>query len=462
MRWEQAFRQLKKADQALAEAFDAFYHQLDSDAQSRVQVCVKSYPFTARILDTGTPYWPGPAKVDDDYIVAKGVPFAVILSKSCEIFEYTIPLLPKSPRPTALLSKGDCIGLFELFDNADASAHGGKPDWNISAGSVNIRNLVNFNIAGTINKLKKLFGNFDADRFRKCPTLSEKATYIPQIEAELSDWKVDLLYFNRAWFQYLFEHEESATRMGAAASRLKNALYGAGWRSVSRIRAANTSFMRFFSPGLRTNADMHLVESSHDFTAMVADAVYSRMPVFVLDRDGDDVAPIEALCQTLLAPFMDDPIAIKPAYLDPNNSYNVGYLPLDYVSAYIVSRTGVRFGLSNQSTRHRIVSMVEKIRNASDLVLDEQVDLPILARLDEMLDHISFRVPSTGSASNGNARTNTEFRLSLNTSHTRTRSIEQMDLATEDFFQPYLKELENQRCEFFRTSARIQAYRPGR
>ncbi|NJO38405.1 MAG: hypothetical protein HC871_13375 [Rhizobiales bacterium] len=138
---------MRLASPTLASAFGRFYRQLDDNARARIKVCIRSYPFTARILDTGTPYWPDGSKVQDDFIVAKGLPLGVILSRSCEIFDYTIPLLPKSPRPTALLSKGDCIGVFELFDEGDDEAHGGKPDWSISAGSINVRNPVNFNAA---------------------------------------------------------------------------------------------------------------------------------------------------------------------------------------------------------------------------------------------------------------------------------------------------------------------------
>lgn len=454
MRWKEAFKRLRQANQSLAVAFDQFHDQLDDDARAKVQVSLQRYPFTARILDTGTPYWPDKTKIEDGYVVAKGLPVGVILSRSCEIFEYTIPLMPEAPKPTALLFKGDCIGLFELLDQSDSDAHGGQPDWSISAGSTSVRSIVNFDAAGTVRKLQQHFdgSNFDADRFKNCITLSEKAMFIPEMQNLLSDWTVDILFFNKFWFDYLFDYARRTDDVGFAACRLKDELYAAGWRSVSRIRAANTSFMRFFSPGLKNHADMHLVESSHALTVTVADAVYSRTPVYVLDRDGEDVAPVNVICQNMLAPLMEDPIAIRPAYL--GGEHEVGYMPLDFISPYII-----RLGLAGQSIRNRIAALAQKIRNASDFVIDGEIDLPILARLDEFLDNLAFRVPAAQNRTRENGeRASAEFRLFLD----EARNIKPVELELETYLQPSLRKLENRRCEFFRACARISAFRPSR
>ena len=451
MRWQEAFKRLQQANPSLAVAFDRFHDQLDDEARANVQVSLQRYPFASRILDTGTPYWPEGTKIDNDFVVAKGVPFSIILSKSCEIFEYTIPLMPESPKPTALLSKGDCIGLFELFDQRDTDASGGQPDWSISAGSTNVRSIVNFDAAVTLRKLQQRFGGFDTDRFRSSTTLSEKAMFIPEMQHLLSDWTVDLLFFSKSWFDYLFEYERRSDDAAFAACRLRSELYAAGWRSVSRIRAANTSFMRFFSPGLRSNADLHLVESSHALTVTVADVIYSRTPVYVLDRDSEEVAPVNIICSELLSSLMYDPIAIRPAYL--GESHDVGYMPLDFISPYII-----RFGPASHNIRNRIAAIAQKIRNASDSVIDGGVDLPILVELEEFFENVWFRVPAAVSSARGNSdRASAEFRLLLD----EARNIREMDLEQSAYLQPYLYELENQRSDFFRACARICAYRPG-
>lgn len=459
MKWEATRARLKKANSSLADAFDYFYEQLEVDDRNKVGVSLQSYSFTERILDTGVPFWPGRSLVPDEYIVATGMPFGIILSHSCEVFEYTIPLASNLPRPTALLSAGKCIGVFELFDAVDKVSHHSQPDWNICAGSTSIRTTVNMNTGGVRDDLQKIYGSFDFDRFRNCSTLSQKANFIPAIASELQEWKVDLLFFNKYWFDILLDKESDTDRIGFAANRLKNILYAAAWPNLSRIRSTSTSFKPFFSPGLRSSADLPLVESSQAIAATTDDVIYGRMPVYVLDRQSDDVAPVSRLCEMLLEPFMKNPIVLRPSHISTDGPYSVGYLPLDYISPYIVSNKG-KFGAANQSIRARILSRFEMIRNASDLVLAKRVDLPILVDLNKFFDHISFRVPSTQKASKGKDRASTFLRLVLHETADGTRTVVECDIAEEEFFQPYFDTLENSKCEFFRASVRIEAFRP--
>lgn len=447
MRWKEAFSRLHQANPSLADAFDHFYHQLDESDRSKAEVSLQSYPFTAKVLDTGTPYWPDGSMIEDDYVVAKGLPFGVILSRSCEIFEYTIPLMPDSPKPTVLLSKGNCIGLFELLDGNNPQAHGGRPDWSITAGSTSIRSLVNFDGAGTQSQLRKQFGVFDAERFKQRSTLSEKAMFIPGVNERLSYWTVDILFFNKFWFDCLFTSKAPLDERASAAYRLKYELQQAAWGNVSKIRAANTSFMQYFSPGLNTTADMRLVESSYALTSTVADAVYSRSPVYVLDSESEDVAPINAICEELLKPFMKRPLAIRPAYL--GDDYQVGYVPLEFISPYII-----RFGPANHNTRDRIIDIAQKIRTASELAIVKNG--LIFNDIDKFFGSLAFKVPAVNSGRKKVERASVEFKISLDAS----RNIKPQGIDLQDFFCPYMNDLENQRCEFFRSCVRIEVFRP--
>ncbi len=448
MRWEEAFNRLRQADSSLAAAFDQFYHQLEEVDRSKVEVSLQSYPFTTRVLDTGTAYWPDGSKVEDDYVVAKGLPFGVILSRSCEVFEYTIPTMPDSPKPTAILSKGACIGLFELFDHENTEAHGGQPDWSISAGSISIRSLVNFDAAGTQNQLRRLFGTFDTERFKTRTTLSEKAMFIPGARDGLLDWTVDILFFNKFWFDCLSAYKGRSDEEAGAAYVLRDKLYAAAWSNVSRIRAANTSIMRFLSSGLNTNADLSLAMGSYELTSVVTDAVYSRVPIYVIDGHSEDVAPMKFMCEELLKPFMKQPVAIRPAYL--GEDYQVGYMPLEFISPFVL-----QFGPTNHNTRDKIVAMAQRIRNASDSVLDENVDLPILAKLEQLFDNIAFKVPASSSGRRNGDRASAEFKVVLDMS----RNIKEQGIDLREFFNPYLDDLENQRSEFFRACVRINMFR---
>ncbi len=452
--WKLALDRLQNVDPDLADAFDKFYQNVPLKERESLLVFIERYPYARTIVDSGQALLSNGDPFPSGFQVSKTMPFGVVLTRACEVWDRSIARFPGGPRSQTLLYKGDCIGLFELLDKYTPGAHGAEPDWNISSGSINVRCLPNISTKDRINSLRKEYGNFDTENFKRATTLAQRAVIINGFCERIDDWYVDVLYFHDRWFELAFEMTKDEKHKEYAID-LVLMLYSIGWRSESRIRDAHTTLYQYFADDLQHFAgrDLRPLELAYAFLVQIFDVLDKRRPYYILVEKDDEVAPISMLCSGIVDVAQGNEEGgqtkiLRPTYMSEADP--IGYVPLEHISPHVV--TSLRGG-SGKNVRNNVLSMFERIRNASNVAsADGGKAHPLLLELSVLLGQLAFRSPvPTASAEKTNATD--AFRLALDGE--RNRNVTLLDMPEQEFFSPFLTGLDLPRSDFFRSCVKV-------
>jgi len=88
--WDQVRKDFREVRPILFEALDAFYKSVEPKRRSQLTVALSEYYYGEKIIEDGTPYWPGETPPPPEFIIAQGLPLGFILENSCEILEYVV------------------------------------------------------------------------------------------------------------------------------------------------------------------------------------------------------------------------------------------------------------------------------------------------------------------------------------------------------------------------------------
>ncbi len=442
---------LNAVDRELSEALQAFHDALDDGLQAELLVQRVQYPFLARVMHNGQPRGPADDGLGGEYAIAHGLPFGVILENTCEVLD-TVIGGRGATMPQAILGPGSAIGLFELIDSLAGEIRPRRPDWTIVAGSENLYTACAVDRRDFVDHLRRNSEWFDKGLFERRPTIAEKLRVVPSVMKSLQRWSVDVLYFNRAWFDRIAEtftdlpNIDSHVQLRAATRNLLHVLYTRAWRSISSLRSSSAAMYNAFVPPNESLAPNAVILATHafQFFSLIVDILAARRPSFVLDREDSEAGPYRTLCSEFLEAggMVQDLFFMRPAYLGPQ--HQVAFVPLETYLPRI---------FNGRVPNHSILEQLfDQIRYAYERAAKEEqfARLPI-SKAPKIFEYLSFRTPTVGSLKEKKGKpANNCFQVNLHP-HFNLTSINE-----DKFFSPLLPKLDATNTEFFRTSMRVQ------
>jgi hypothetical protein len=445
---------LNAVDRELSEALQAFHDALDDDAQAGLFVQRVQYPFLARIMLNGQSRGPTDDGLGEDYAVAQGLPFGVILNNTCEVLD-TVIGGRGATMPQAILGPGNSIGLFELIDLLAGEKRPRRPDWTIVAGSENLFTACPVDRHDFVERLRRSSTDwFDKGLYERQSGVADKVRLVSSVVESIQNWFVEVLYFNRAWFEKIAQvtadlpNIDTHDRLRATTRNLLHILYTRAWRSIASLRSSSFAMYNAFVPPdepLPPNTVI-LATQAFQFFSLLVDVLGARRPSFIVDREDSDAGPYGTLCSKFLqvGGVERDLFFMRPAYLSPQQS--VAFVPLEtYLPRIFNGRV---------ANREILEQLFDQIRNAYQRAIKKEqfARLPI-SRAPEILECLTFRTPMVGGVKiKKGKRANTCFRVKLHANF----KISYPTISEQEFLSPQLQDLTATNAEFFRTCMRVQ------
>lgn len=379
--WEDAKDRIRLVDEDLKTAFATFHQCLSDKEKDKATVYHCRYRYGDLLIDSGRAFWPGGEKFPEAYVVAKGLPFGLILTKMCDVIEPSVSTNKNQMvhyNSQALLAQGEFIGLFELLDKYLYNDNGPQPDWTIASGTKNIippTNLANSHIKKLIQKNFGLYGwnkSFSFNTFVDDIISSEKINHI------IDGWHVDVLLFSKCWFDNLFEMVHF-DQMPEETLPLYYYLTKKAWQSVTRIRETRTSLFSYLP--------IPEAETAYDLLTHLSDCLENRRPIYVPTINEDTAAPIDRLCQMFLAkilPSNEDIFFLAPQYFYQGQVH--GFVPLEVISN--------KFANKRQSTVAVVRAAIEGLAAAYNNMRRDGKSVPSLSSVPDIVNNLVFRAAS--------------------------------------------------------------------
>lgn len=386
---ERAFQRMEQVELArgFAEALNMFYENISESEREQLKSKVVEYPYGSRIMDAGVACWPNGEKIDGEFLVANDLPFGIILENCVEVSEQLIGFSELRFGCQALLGPGRSIGLFEVLDwflnGVEISQ-----DWTLNAGSTDIHPIITTDKKTQYNQINKIYGNVDRSFFRPGLSFAECAISIDEIKKETDNWKVEILYLNRKWFEILFSKYEKKELNNVMIPVVEEMLKSA-WTSVSDIRVSNTSTYKYFHPDNQTKDSIIDATNSYMFLSYIVDAVENRRPVYSPEQKNSNVAPCETLSRMFLSHLTDkNNLLMRPCYFKDSEDF---YLPLGIIlPSWLGSGRKI-----NSSLKEAISDIARTIGTAYNRAENDGGVPKELDIMNDILSTLVFRTPGT-------------------------------------------------------------------
>jgi hypothetical protein len=289
-----------------------------------------AYPFNSCVFRNGLPLTPQEERLPDEFLGKNGLPLGLIISNRLEVIDRLVWQGKVFETPSAILSPGNLIGLFEFIDYA-TKATTIRPDLTIVAGA---RTLAFAEIPRPGSKKGKLFDlkerhqlHHDIDDYdeesQKDLTEWQLISALRALRQPMVNWKAIVLYFSSDWIDLLASDIMRAQRSDPTVSNA-DLLLAEGWQKLTRIRDPSNSVYQALK-GWGKSHSIRVLEAAHYLLEAGREVVEGRRPCYVPTAYCGTLGPYADFQRQILDPSGCHPSILEPRYLEPGES---GYLPL--------------------------------------------------------------------------------------------------------------------------------------